>query len=223
MNFFISLFRVSGFFLLFNGLSFLSNNFLILVANLLSDFLLVFSPLYVLRRLRLPENQRRLIFSCLMGSALVSLACIVTTVFQFVPTSWEPTVEIRVIIGYLEVSCYFTKMQNVSFNFFSLFKGSVSLFVCNLLVIVTYFYQIFRQRDLEERDVEETPTTHNSSQEMYETDRTSQHPTPLGSEDYTTSNNLTEISGAYFTDPISTFDEGDSNINSEQLQATVAS
>ena len=99
----------------------------------------------------------------------------------------------------------------------------MSLFVCNLLVIVTYFYQIFRQRDLEERDVEETPTAHNSSQEMYETDRTSQRPTPLGSEDYTTSNNLTEISGAYFTDPVSTFDEGDSNINSEQLQATVAS
>jgi len=82
--------------------------------------------------------------------------------------------------------------------------------VCNLLVIVTYFYQIFRQRDLEERDIEETPTTHNSSQEMYETDRTSQRSTLLGTEaeDYATSINLTEISGAYFTDPISTFDEG---------------
>jgi hypothetical protein len=107
-------------------------------------------------------------------------------------------------------------------NFFTPFlKGSVSLFVCNLLVFVTYFYQIFRQRDLEERDIEETPTTHNSSQEMYETDRTSLRSTTLGTEDYATSINLTEISGAYFTDPISTFDERGTKINSEQLQETV--
>ena len=79
------------------------NNFLVLVANVLSDAVLVCSPLYVLRRLRLPDNQKRLIFTCFMGSALVSLACIVTAVFQFVPTS-ELTGEIRVILGYLEVS-----------------------------------------------------------------------------------------------------------------------
>jgi hypothetical protein len=87
----------------------------------------------------------------------------------------------------------------------------VSLFVCNLLVIVTYFYQAFRQRDIEGRDIEETPTTHNRSQEMQETDRTSQRPTPLDTEEHVTSPiNFTEISGAYFTDPISSFDEGDS-------------
>jgi hypothetical protein len=159
-----------------------------------------------------------------MGSALVSLACIVTTVFQFVPTSWEPTAEIRIILGYLEVSCHFKcKMSLLNFPPPPFLKGSVSLFVCNLLVIVTYFYRIFRQRDIEERDIEETPTTHNSSQEMYETDRTSQRPTPLGTENYATSINLTEISGAYFTDPISTFDEGGTKINSEQLQTTVTS
>ena len=54
------------------------------------------------------------------------------------------------------------------------------------------------------------PTIHNHSQEMYETDR----PTPI---------NFTEISGAYFTDPILTSNEGDSKINSERLQATVTS
>lgn len=94
-------------------------------------------------------------------------------------------------------------------------KASVSLFVCNLLVIVTYFYQVFRQRD-----IEEMPTTQNRSQEMYETDRPSQQPTPLGSGEYVTPVNFTEISGAYFTDPISTSNEEDSKINSERLQAT---
>lgn len=64
------------------------------------------------------------------------------------------------------------------------------------------------------------PTTQNRSQEMYETDRPSQQPTPLGSGEYVTPVNFTEISGAYFTDPISTSNEEDSKINSERLQAT---
>ena len=102
MNYFISLFQVSG--VLFFWPEILYNNFLILIANLLSDILLVFSPLYVLRRLRLPDNQRRLILSCFMGSALVSLACVVTTIFQFVPLSWDATAEIRVALGYIEVT-----------------------------------------------------------------------------------------------------------------------
>ena len=110
-------------------------------------------------------------------------------------------------------------MQNVSFKFF--LKSSVSLFVCNLLVIVTYFYKVFRQRDIEERDIEEIPTTHTRSQEMYETDRSSQRPAPVGTEEYVTPINFTEISGAYFTD---SFDGEDSNkTNGERLQATVTS
>ena len=66
-------------------------------------------------------------------------------------------------------------------------------------------------------------TTHDRPQEMYETDHTSQRPNPVGTEENVTPINFTEISGAYFTDPILTFDEGDSKINSERLQATVTS
>lgn len=107
-------------------------------------------------------------------------------------------------------------MQIVSLKKF--LKGSVSLFVCNLLVIVTYFYKVFRQTDIEERDtVEEIPTTHNRSQEMYETDRTSQRPPPVGTEEYVTPINFTEISGAYFTD---SSDGEVSKTNGERLQAT---
>ena len=75
--------------------------FVILAANLFADVLLVCSPLYALRRLRLPKDQRRLIFACFAGSALMSLACITTTVFQFLSLSWK---EMRIISGYLEVS-----------------------------------------------------------------------------------------------------------------------
>lgn len=101
---------------------------------------------------------------------------------------------------------------NVSFNSIFL-KASVSLFVCNLLVVVTYFYQVFRQRD-----IEEMPTTDNRSQAMYETDRTSRRPTPVGTEEYVTPINFTEISGAYFTDSIlaSRSDGGDSKINDSE-------
>ncbi|KAF8806897.1 hypothetical protein BYT27DRAFT_7101075 [Phlegmacium glaucopus] len=144
----------------------------LVAANILSDALLVFSPLYTLRRLRLPDEERRLIYFCFTGSALMSMSCIATTVFLFAPETWEPARgNIRVILGYLE--------------------GSVSLIVCNLLVIVTYFYKVFRQ----ER-VTETPV-HSQPQEMSETDRTS----PLHLEEYVTTFNLTEISGAYFTEP----------------------
>jgi hypothetical protein len=74
----------------------------VFVANLFADFLLVFSPLYALRRLRLPTHERRLIFACFAGSAFMSLACITTTVFQFLPApQWA---ELRIITAYLEVS-----------------------------------------------------------------------------------------------------------------------
>ena len=99
VNYFIFLFQVGSIYwseiLLFA--------YFFLVANLLSDAVLVFSPLYVLRRLRLPDNQRRLIFSCFMGSAFVSLACIMTAVFQFVQAPWNANGQIRVILGYIEV------------------------------------------------------------------------------------------------------------------------
>lgn len=156
----------------------------------------------------------------------MSLACIITAVFQFVQISGNPTLSggIRVILGYIEVSWTFFKVLSflnakclISF-FPPLLKASVSLFVCNLLVIVTYFYKVFRQRDIEEMPT----TTHNRSQEMYETDRPSQQPIPLGNEEYATPINFTEISGAYFTDPILTSNE-DSKINGERLQATVTS
>ena len=90
-----------------------------------------------------------------------------------------------------------SKCQTLSFP-----KGGVSLIVCNLLVIVTYFYKVYRRQ----RDVEEV-STHNHSGEMRETDRTPRptpRPTPssLGTEELT-SVNLTDVSVAYFTDPIS--------------------
>ena len=72
-------------------------------------------------------------------------------------------------------------------------KGCVSLIVCNLLVIVTYFYKVFRQ----ER-VTETPT-HSRTREMSEIDRTGDS-NPLHTEGYETTLNLTEISEVYDTE-----------------------
>lgn len=100
----------------------------------------------------------------------------------------------------------------------SFLKGGVSLIVCNLLVIVTYFYKVFRQqRDV---DVEEVPMQ-TPPQEMSETDRTTRPTASLVGTGESTSVNLTEISGAYFTDPISAprSDDGESHkMNSEGLK-----
>jgi hypothetical protein len=97
----------------------------------------------------------------------------------------------------------------------SFLKGGVSLIVCNLLVIVTYLYQVFRQQ----RDIE--VPTQTSPQEMSETDRTTRPiPSPVGTGELTPVS-LTEISGAYFTDPISaprSDDEESHKTNSEGLK-----
>ncbi|KAF9472860.1 hypothetical protein BDN70DRAFT_997964 [Pholiota conissans] len=94
-----------------------------IVVNVLGDILLVCSPIYTLRRVKLPQNQRRLIFTCIAGSTLMSLAGFATSVFQIAPTSWEPGRGfIRVLLGYLE--------------------SGVSLTICNLLVVVTYIYTV---------------------------------------------------------------------------------
>ena len=92
---------------------------------------------------------------------------------------------------------------NVKLILSFLLKGGVSLIVCNLLVVVTYFYKVLRQqRDVEE---EEVPAP-DGPQDMSEIDRATL-PTPtrgVGTEQHVTSVNFTEISGAYFTDPILT-------------------
>ncbi|KAF9038552.1 hypothetical protein BJ165DRAFT_397175 [Panaeolus papilionaceus] len=91
------------------------------VSNVVADVLLVISPLYKLRHIRLPDKERRLIFVCIAGSLLMSCACVATSVFQLAPVTWEPTRGVmRIFMGYLE--------------------AAVSLIVCNLLVIATYCY-----------------------------------------------------------------------------------
>ncbi|PPQ64361.1 hypothetical protein CVT24_008430 [Panaeolus cyanescens] len=76
------------------------------VSNVVADVLLVISPLYKLRHIRLPDNERRLIFVCINGSLLMSCACVATSVFQLAPVTWEPTRGVvRIFMGYLEVSC----------------------------------------------------------------------------------------------------------------------
>jgi hypothetical protein len=75
-----------------------------LLANVVGDILLVCSPIYKLRRVKLPQIQRRLIFTCIAGSSLMSLSCFATSAFQIGPASWEPGRGfIKILLGYLEV------------------------------------------------------------------------------------------------------------------------
>jgi len=88
-------------------------------SDIISDALLVALPIRLLRNVNLPKNQRTLILSVFSTSVLITFICIVHIVFVI-----EPAQSLQTITGQLEIA--------------------LSLIVCNLLVIVTYFYGVFR-------------------------------------------------------------------------------
>ncbi|KAF8202342.1 hypothetical protein BJ912DRAFT_920716 [Pholiota molesta] len=151
-------------------------------ANVVGDILLVCSPIYKLRRVKLPQIQRRLIFTCIAGSTLMSLSCFATSAFQIGPASWEPGRGfIKILLGYLE--------------------SGISLTICNLLVVVTFLYTVtHKQSNVPPQvSVEEVKT----SSVIPTTTRPSSQPavvshnTSMGS--VFTPLTLTEISEAYLT------------------------
>lgn len=171
-----------------------------ILANVVGDLLLVCSPIYKLRRVKLPQSQRRLIFTCIAGSTFMSLSCFATSAFQIGPVSWEPGRGfIRILLGYFEVrqrNSYITLSSLTT----SILKGGISLTICNLLVVVTYFYTVtHKQSTVPQVSVEEPKTspiiptmTRPSSQPVVVS-----HNPSMGS--VITPLTLTEISGAYLT------------------------
>ncbi|KAF8875374.1 hypothetical protein BD779DRAFT_1412500, partial [Infundibulicybe gibba] len=89
-------------------------------ANVISDALLVFTPLRMLWQVKLPDEQRRLILGGFAASIWTSVAAGVCFVFLSGPDSWGVSRRIM------------------------LFLASVSLMVCNSMVIVTFVYRLVR-------------------------------------------------------------------------------
>ncbi|KAH7925791.1 hypothetical protein BV22DRAFT_1104749 [Leucogyrophana mollusca] len=90
-----------------------------LTTDLISDVILVAMPLRLLWRVKLPRNQRIMILSIFSMSILCCFVSIIHVVFLLPAPSF---------------------MAGMTADI----EGAVGLIVCNLLVIVTYFYRVFR-------------------------------------------------------------------------------
>lgn len=90
----------------------------------ISDIALVLMPIRLLREIHLPKGQRILIISVFSTSIVVSLASIIHVIFV------------------LQTDVY---MQSITAQV----ELALSLIVCNLLVIVTCIYKVFRREDLD--------------------------------------------------------------------------
>ncbi|KAF8662797.1 hypothetical protein AX16_001081 [Volvariella volvacea WC 439] len=102
-----------------------------LVTDVVSDALLIIVPLNMLRRVRLPKGQQRLLLALFSSSVFSSLAGVVYAVFVFRASS-------------------FGNKRALLISLTANVKAETTLLVCNLLVLVTYFYRTMRHgEDLE--------------------------------------------------------------------------
>jgi len=106
---------------------FLIQTIFLFAVNVFGDLLLVISPLIFFWRIKLPAGERRLILVVFSGSTLTLLAGIVVATI-FLNKDVFPGVDYLLI---LEGLC------NI--------EAAVSLFVCNLTVVSTCFYQAVRR------------------------------------------------------------------------------
>ncbi|KAG0697014.1 hypothetical protein DFH29DRAFT_175580 [Suillus ampliporus] len=95
-----------------------------LATDFVSDIALVLMPIQLLREIHLPKDQQILVRTVFSTGIIVSLASIAHVVFVV-----QTDVYMQSITAQVELA--------------------LSLIVCNLLVIVTYIYKVFRREDLD--------------------------------------------------------------------------
>ncbi|TFK62558.1 hypothetical protein BDN72DRAFT_848539 [Pluteus cervinus] len=102
-----------------------------LCTDVISDTCLIVIPLFMLQEIRIPAGQRRLLLAVFCSSIFSSVAGVIYAVFVFRADN----------LG--------TK-RGLLISLTANIKAAVTLLVCNMLVIVTYFYRTFRRgEDLE--------------------------------------------------------------------------
>ncbi|KAF8998299.1 hypothetical protein BDQ17DRAFT_1214474, partial [Cyathus striatus] len=92
-----------------------------LSTDILADVWLICSPVFMLFQFELPRNHHRLILAIFMSSILTTGASVAHVAFIFLKRPREIGTSANVQV-----------------------MAAISLQVCNLLVVVTYFYRIFR-------------------------------------------------------------------------------
>lgn len=119
--------------------------------DLVADTILIAMPITTLYRVQLPKNPRRLVLSVFAASVWSGLASIVLHVFLFGPKSWGIWTGFLVLMmAHLEVRLFATRhaLSDASS------QASICLLVCNLLVVVTVYYRVFRNGQDIEYDIE---------------------------------------------------------------------
>ncbi|KAF9554778.1 hypothetical protein CPC08DRAFT_782936 [Agrocybe pediades] len=104
-----------------------------LITDILADVWLVSAPAYILLRMKMNGSHRRLILAIFLCGIFTSLASIFHAVFLFLITS---------------TSAWTT--------FTAHFQAAIAIVVSNLIVLVTYVYQAFRQRSRGESEENST-------------------------------------------------------------------
>ncbi|KAF9492587.1 hypothetical protein BDN71DRAFT_1451295 [Pleurotus eryngii] len=102
-----------------------------LTTDIIADIMLIAIPLKMLWNVKLTYNLRPVVLSVFTASIFTTLASIVYVTFMFRAPRWERRLAILVtIMSHLE--------------------ATTALIVCNLLVLVTHFYRVYRNgQDIE--------------------------------------------------------------------------
>ncbi|KAG9218090.1 hypothetical protein CCMSSC00406_0010249 [Pleurotus cornucopiae] len=102
-----------------------------LVTDIVADVILIAIPVIMMWGVPMVKQFRRLFFAVFAASILTSLASIVYVTFLFGARGWGPGLGVIVAVT-------------------SHLEAAVALLVCNILVIVTYFYRVSHEgEDLE--------------------------------------------------------------------------
>ncbi|KAF9493215.1 hypothetical protein BDN71DRAFT_1450600 [Pleurotus eryngii] len=102
-----------------------------LVTDIVADVILIAIPVIMMWGVPMVKQLRRLFFAVFAASILTSLASIVFVTFLFGARGWGPGLSVIVTVT-------------------SHLEAAIALLVCNILVIVTYFYRVSHEgEDLE--------------------------------------------------------------------------
>ena len=115
------------------------------------DAVFILFPIITLWKVKLPQNLRRIIIFSFSGSALTLITAIAFCVVGYnTNLNLGPDAETIVRLACNLEVCLFLSTRCTYDISISTFQAAVSLTVANLLVIVSFFYRIFRRvRDIE--------------------------------------------------------------------------
>ncbi|PFH53229.1 hypothetical protein AMATHDRAFT_83918, partial [Amanita thiersii Skay4041] len=100
-----------------------------LSTDVFADSCLVSIPLHMLRELKLPRPERRLVHTIFCASVLSSMASVVYATFVFKADTFAPT------------------QRGLLVGLTSHLKGTITLMVCNFLVIIPCIYRLLKRED----------------------------------------------------------------------------